>query len=160
MSLRLNHNQKTYKQNHDRGRLRKNHKYLPGDSVMLQKDNTRIWSPAKIVAPTNYPRSYLIKTENGNILRRNTYHLRRSLNEHSGITIPHTTSPSVNDQQKTSCDYAKPLINDQLKMSLDSNTPLTNETNTNDSGASNDSAYVTRSGRTVKAPERYVSALM
>lgn len=46
-----------------------------GEQVMLREDHKH-WVPAKIIAPTSEPRSYLVEKPDGSIYRRNTWHLR------------------------------------------------------------------------------------
>lgn len=49
-----------------------------GDNVVVRKDK---WEPAKVVGRADTPRSYIIRDENNQLLRRNRVHLRPSLNK-------------------------------------------------------------------------------
>lgn len=52
--------------------------FKTGDSVVSRKRN--IWVPGIIVNKLkNYPRSYIVRKQNGQELRRNSYHLRKSI---------------------------------------------------------------------------------
>lgn len=53
--------------------------FSAGDNVTINRDG--IWEPAQIINKCNEPRSYIVKTENGTCLRRNSVHLRKSMNE-------------------------------------------------------------------------------
>lgn len=50
-----------------------------GDKVYIQQHN-REWKPGHIVRTTAQPRSYIVRNERGNLLRRNKTHLRLSHN--------------------------------------------------------------------------------
>lgn len=73
---RLNERQAQQKKYYDRGT-----KDLPilanNQEVMHQDPIKNTWSPAVIVEPTQEPRSYLIKTPEGAMLRRNRIHLHQ-----------------------------------------------------------------------------------
>ena len=50
----------------------------PGESVRVKTDNEKCWStPAKVVKKCDEPRSYIIETEAGSVLRRNRRHLQQ-----------------------------------------------------------------------------------
>ncbi|XP_033117255.1 uncharacterized protein K02A2.6-like [Anneissia japonica] len=49
-----------------------------GSNVRLLDKSTKEWKPAKVVEKCTAPRSYIVQVENGNLLRRNRRHLRRS----------------------------------------------------------------------------------
>ncbi|XP_064648773.1 uncharacterized protein K02A2.6-like [Lineus longissimus] len=48
---------------------------LPRDNVRIH--NGKVWEPAEVVDRTDQPRSYNVKTTNGNVLRRNRSHLKK-----------------------------------------------------------------------------------
>ncbi|KAK9687845.1 hypothetical protein QE152_g35960 [Popillia japonica] len=50
-----------------------------GEDVVLRKEKE--WVPAKIEKKLHYPRSYLVKDENGKVYRRNSVFLRKSVNQ-------------------------------------------------------------------------------
>lgn len=49
----------------------------PGDNVIVQLDK-RQWVGAKVIDKTNQPRSLLIKTNTGNVYRRNQAHIKKT----------------------------------------------------------------------------------
>lgn len=42
--------------------------------------NEKRWEPGVVVSRHNTPRSYWVRNENNNVIRRNTIHLRKSMN--------------------------------------------------------------------------------
>ena len=50
----------------------------PGDKVVVRKNN--LWKLAKIVKADEAPRSFWIQDEDNRAIRRNTIHLRKSIN--------------------------------------------------------------------------------
>jgi len=43
----------------------------------------RVWLPCKVLSKSdNYPRSYVVKLQNGQIVRRTSYHLRHTKGQH------------------------------------------------------------------------------
>ncbi|KAF2880413.1 hypothetical protein ILUMI_25747 [Ignelater luminosus] len=54
--------------------------YKPGDDVVVQNLHDKTWFPAKVVCAAG-PRSFTVQKESGDMLRRNTFHLRHSLNK-------------------------------------------------------------------------------
>lgn len=76
---KLRKNQEKYKNYHDRTAKSKIQSFKPNQNVVMRKENN--WVPGKIVRHANEPRSYYVKNESGNILRRNAIHLRPSQNE-------------------------------------------------------------------------------
>ncbi|KAF2904108.1 hypothetical protein ILUMI_02061 [Ignelater luminosus] len=54
--------------------------YKPGYDVVVQNLPDRTWFPAKVVCAAG-PRSFTVQKELGDMLRRNTFHLRHSFNK-------------------------------------------------------------------------------
>lgn len=48
-----------------------------GENVRMKKGN-REWTPATVVSKTEFPRSVIVQTDEGNSYRRNFHHLRRT----------------------------------------------------------------------------------
>ncbi|KAF7644746.1 hypothetical protein LDENG_00216630 [Lucifuga dentata] len=49
----------------------------PGDGVLLKLDGEKGWrTPSTVVSTVKEPRSYLVQTQDGNVLRRNRRHLQ------------------------------------------------------------------------------------
>lgn len=82
--------QEKYKEYHDRRVVERN-SFKVGENIVVRKD--KVWSPAVIIEKCNTPRSYLIKDQNCELLRRNSSHLRKSLN------VPEFNSANVDLQE-------------------------------------------------------------
>ncbi|KAF2889862.1 hypothetical protein ILUMI_16311 [Ignelater luminosus] len=54
--------------------------YKPKNDVVVQILHDQTWSPTKVVC-TEGPRSFTVQKESGDMLHRNTFHLRHSLNK-------------------------------------------------------------------------------
>ena len=73
---RFLHKQQQSKESYDSGAGPEHTELLPGMRVMVQKDNRKGWLPV-IHGKCDEPRSYLVQTPNGYVVRRN----RRFLSE-------------------------------------------------------------------------------
>ena len=70
--------QKTY---YDKTTLKNEYAFKPGERVMIQNINNKLWEEAVIIkAIDDSPRSYLVKTSRNQVLRRNIIHLRKTMN--------------------------------------------------------------------------------
>lgn len=54
-----------------------------GDNVVVR--NGKVWKPGRIIEKYHTPRSYIVQSENKSVIRRNSSHLRKSLNSPSFI---------------------------------------------------------------------------
>jgi hypothetical protein len=72
---KLKSNQLKIKQYYDRGAVIRQD-FKPGDNVVIK--NKRVWEPGVVVAKDRTPRSYTVKSHEDRLLRRNSFHLRRS----------------------------------------------------------------------------------
>lgn len=108
--------------------------FSEGESVLLRVNN--IWEPAKIVKKCKNPRSYLIKTVRGNILRRNSFHLRKRKNSFQDF-YDNIDTPEITDIQRERGNIVHP--NDLQNQSTENS----------------NSGYVTRRGRLVRQPYRF-----
>jgi hypothetical protein len=113
--------------------------FKPGDNVIIQ--NKRCWEPGLIMNKENTPRSYTILNSKGNEIRRNSVHIKKSLNE--PIIVPEqsdTDIPGVNANEDT----------------VRSEMPLTfNEDQGNLSANCDSGQRTTRSGRRVIRPNKF-----
>ncbi|XP_014673078.1 PREDICTED: uncharacterized protein LOC106813460 [Priapulus caudatus] len=75
---RLKQRQDTQKHYHDRTGTKDLPPLCPGQFVTLQDHNSGHWSPAKVIEKCLEPRSYMVETPNGGILRRNRKQLRET----------------------------------------------------------------------------------
>lgn len=119
-----------------------------GDNVVYRRNG--LWQSAHIVRKHESPRSYIIKNENQNLLRRNRSHLRKSFN------IP--TFRNRNNVQIEPDPHCNDNINNNNNQSLLQNqnhNELSNIQNNINNGVSfnqDNNAYVTRSGRVSRPP--------
>lgn len=104
-----------------------------GEKVNIQDPATKIWQSGIVVALTNKPRSVIIKTDEGVVLRRNTIHIRRSS---ANIVPQFDPVASTNGQEQDENNIGE---NEQQANQNQNNLPR---------------PYVTRSGRTVKPVDR------
>ena len=86
--VKLDHRQQKQKRSYDKA-TKSLPELKPGDVIRYQKG--RLWMPAVVIGKHSTPRSYNIKTGNGNILRRNRRHLRKT------IEVPPLPAPDLDD---------------------------------------------------------------
>uniref|UniRef100_A0A1Y1JVN9 Uncharacterized protein n=1 Tax=Photinus pyralis TaxID=7054 RepID=A0A1Y1JVN9_PHOPY len=105
-----------------------------GDAVRIETSH-RNWIAGKVIAETQNPRSVVVKTNDGKVIRRNSTHLHKTIAEIP--TLPKATVPTPSEEENPS---------------------TTEETSENEGTkpppANTDKAKTTRAGRTVKAPQR------
>lgn len=128
-----------YKEYHDRfAHLSRHENFRPGENVVVQSTDHRnkVWSPARIVSRHSEPRSYIIQNENNRLLRRNEIHIRKSIH-----------SPNFRNIEDPIQMNNPPVLGEQATSYL----------NKNDSNLTSSSRTETktRSGRTIRKPERY-----
>ena len=131
LKKRFKQRQEKQKQYHDRGS--KAPKPLKiGENVVMQ--HKEMWRPATVTEKHPSPRSYVVENENGQQYRRNRRHLRPTPARSQSET---TSTPSTSDQDARENDTT-------------TTTPTQLTTTT----------YKTRSGRTVKMPDKYQDYVM
>ncbi|XP_063592470.1 uncharacterized protein K02A2.6-like [Penaeus indicus] len=69
--------QDTHKQYYDRG-AKDQQALLPGQAVRVQDHISGRWTPATVVEKSQEPRSYIVETQDGGILRRNRRHIKQT----------------------------------------------------------------------------------
>ncbi|XP_063590442.1 uncharacterized protein K02A2.6-like [Penaeus indicus] len=69
--------QDTQKQYYDRG-AKDQQALLPGQAVRVQDHISGRWTPATVVEKSQEPRSYIVETQDGGILRRNRRHIKQT----------------------------------------------------------------------------------
>ena len=97
-----------------------------------------MWNPGEVVQKCNEPRSYLVKSHDGGILRRNRVHIR---------DIPQPKKVSFNDDLREN-SVAKNV----------EDMPHSSNTNVNSrmyEPCNPDFCYKTRSGREIKKPKKF-----
>lgn len=140
--VKLKSYQEKYKTYHDKQAKINPMNYVPDQNVIIKRYNDKTWAPGKVVGLADTPRSYIVQDDTGKLLRRNSYHLKHSMNE-PVVTGNSFEEPVIaNDGNKTNSSFAS--LNNELQMCGDNNdTSLTG------------SDVTTRSGRVVKAPSKY-----
>ena len=128
--------------------------YNTGDNVRIKTDGEKIWKNAKVISHSGLPRSYMLKTESGKILRRNTKHImptktfspREATNVNPESThlpkpdltkSPNSMSPVKPHQQPNESCVPAPKTPTRVQPEV----PVQKH-------------YTTRSGHSVKKPER------
>ncbi|ROL51227.1 Tripartite motif-containing protein 29 [Anabarilius grahami] len=136
----LEQRQKKQKQYYDRMA-----KYLPdlqpGEGIRMQKGDS--WKPAVVLEKHEQPRSFVVKTPDGKLFRRNRRHLRKT-RETDSSTFEKSADMDTDSQQSVDASQSN---------ALDSK-DISNERNGNES-VEKEQAYRTRSGRIVRIPEKY-----
>ena len=133
LKKRFKQRQEKQKQYHDRGS--KALKPLKiGENVVMQ--HKEMWRPATVTEKHPSPRSYVVENENGQHYRRNRRHLRPTPARSQSET---TSTPSTSDQDARENDTT-------------TTTPTPTQLTT--------TTYKTRSGRTVKMPDKYQDYVM
>ena len=131
----LKRRQDTQKRYHDRSAKDLNPLY-PGQEVMLQDSGKCTWVPAKVVSECDEPRSYMIRTPNGNVLRRNRQQIREC------------GKPRMHPKRVTFADGER-------NRPAESNKPMHTGEHQSSACSRDASEYRTSSGRMVKKPNRY-----
>lgn len=145
------------KQYHDRN-VRPAKELSVGDKIRLKK-NSHEWVGATIASPANQPRSFVVHTDNGQILRRNTTHIHATqanfdLIPDVAVCTPSTTTQKVNNSELATETLAK---NVTPKHSVVKSTAPENPnpvefqpTVHNNEGREINERQITRSGREVR----------
>ena len=128
--------QKSY---YDKSGVQSLQPFKTGESVRVKQEGE--WRPAKVIEIADTPRSYLVKTSDGGVYRRNRRHLHKD------------TSQDQFDQ------YADVEINTEVNQpSGEQNQQLESVEDPQQKTSNTDivqDGYRTRSGRLVKVPDRY-----
>lgn len=128
---RIEKNQEKYKYYYDR--TTKTAKPLKeGDNVVVYRN--KVWEPAKIVEKHDSPRSYVIEDSKGEIMRRNSLHLRKSLNKPEVVRGSVELDENLNTCNESDVTLGKNNCNDNLDLDTD--------------------GKFTRSGRLVRPPTK------
>lgn len=152
---KLNENQDLNKKYYNRTSQKRSN-FKEGDNIVYQKDG--IWEPGKIVSKHKSQRSFIIQNERNNYLRRNTIHIRKSLNTPRFQNISCSEDPIItsnkNRENENEFEYqptASENIETSNNMRSDVTIPISN---------SNDKAITTRSGRVIKKPFIFILLLL
>lgn len=105
---------------------------IPGESVVVQNQGTNQWTPATVTRVCEEPRSYIVESKDGSVLRRNRKHIRSEAQPREQRT--------TDNEQNT--DYVPKTINKPNEHNAPTNEAKSNQ-------------YVTRYGRATKQTEMY-----
>lgn len=121
---------------------------IPQQQVAVQDTNTKLWSPAKVIKASNEPRSFIMETPSGTMLRRNRKHLKDS---------GRRTSKTMNNDREYDYDEEEDTTNTQSPASNNHEIPTTpTPDNATEVLKGQIAKPHTRSGRTIKPPKRYI----
>ena len=115
-----------------------------GENVRMQSGNS--WKPAVVLSEHGQPRSYVVRTPEGRVFRRNRRHLRETAEREF---------PSSADRQDANmdmdCENSSHATQENARAEISTHTPQRRSDTTN----SFSQPYHTRSGRLVKTPARF-----
>jgi len=137
--LKKQADQKTY---YDKSGVRTLQPLKTGETIRVKQEGE--WKPAKVIEKADMPRSYVVKTSDGGVYRRNRRHLHKDTSQDQFSQLTDTgrnieVTQSTSDQQ------------DGLQQSENLEDHKQNADNTDIA----QEGYRTRSGRLVKVPDRY-----
>ena len=108
-----------------------------GETVRVKQEGE--WRPAKVIEIADTPRSYLVKTSEGAVYRRNRRHLHKDASQDQSILYADV---------ETNAEMKQPTSAEQEQQ------PQSSEDQQHEANNISD-GYRTRSGRLVKVPDRY-----
>ena len=115
--------------------VRDSESFEPDAAVRIKIDGEKRWKPATVTEKHEKPRSYMVATEEGKILRRNSKHIMSSQRTGCDVTLPSAEDRDPNTHTTPSVETkATPHIQDDPKPK--------------------DSPVVTRSGRRIIKPKK------
>ncbi|CAL9684132.1 unnamed protein product [Knipowitschia caucasica] len=107
----LAHRAAVMKEHHDRSCRRELPPLRPGQHVTVWNKERRTWHPAVVQQKCNEPRSYVVQTPNGNMIRRSRSHLRGPYNTQVQQTVKRThlvEPPTLDEDQEDRSDPTQP----------------------------------------------------
>ena len=134
---RLQKKQAEQKSYYDKSSVQSLRPLKTGESVRVKQQGE--WRPAKVIEISDTPRSYLVKTSDGGVYRRNRRHLHKDTLQDQFDQYAEV-STEVNQPSGEQKQQSESVEDQQQKPS---NTEIVGD------------GYRTNSGRLVKAPERY-----
>jgi len=124
--------------------------------VYVQDKFNRTWSEGEILKKLKEPRSYKIKTKNGNTVRRNVQWLKkRTQNGYNDVGENENDTETVNIETENE-------NNENDTETVNNGTDNENDTETVNNGtekeneSTNDGIKRTKRGRVIKTPKRYL----
>ena len=144
---RLQERQDTQKRYHDDRGVKDLSTLLPGQSVLVRNHQSGRWLPATVSGKCDEPRSYMVTTPNGNTLRRNRCHLRDVEPQLPARKQVRFAPEPQQDHRRQDVSHSRQDV------AIPDTPPPKSQVKIPDSGSHVD-AYKTRSGRSVRKPER------
>lgn len=139
----LQHIEDTRKKYYDKTAVHRD-EFTKNQHIWFQRNNKQ-WTPGKIIDKHSAPRSYMIQDDNGRVLRRNSFHIRKDLNKHHSNFNQNTTN-RIQQPSDTKIFYQR---NQQL------NEDITNEpVNPQPPASTEVMPRISKSGRRIIAPDR------
>ena len=148
-------NMKTY---HDKSARKSDlSQMFTGQEVRILDKTNKTWCPATVIRKCDEPRSYIVQTPNGTTLRRNRSHLREmstiprrlDFNDQTPQPIVHTPQPLSHQQHDQPSSTLPSTPQRRVHHSPTQQPELPRATSPRDQ-------RITRSGRVVKIPSRYM----
>lgn len=84
------------------------------ESILLQDKFSKEWSKVIVVGKSQWPRSYLVKSENGKILRRNTMYLKKINKYYNFFDESEESDTNIEDIENKKENVKKEIINDDI----------------------------------------------
>ena len=127
----------------------------PGDNIVMQHEKS--WKPATVTEAHQTPRSYVVKNEYGQQYRRNRRHLRPTSARFPSDQVPERRSETETTSASTplSREPGNTMLDQSVRENRENGTVTDTPTTTTTS-----LSYKTKSGRSVKMPEKYKDYVM
>ncbi|KAL1448217.1 hypothetical protein WDU94_005693 [Cyamophila willieti] len=128
LKIKLRQSQQRQKLHYDK-KCKREFPFHPDENVLV-RDNDR-WIRGKIIKQTEYPRSYLVKTEKGSVIRRNTLHLKHTpiMFSESGVHSQDSFDDFLEVRCLSSRNKSNATLSSQGFDSADSSNSVVNESN-------------------------------
>ncbi|XP_046739526.1 uncharacterized protein K02A2.6-like [Diprion similis] len=152
----IKHRQNIYKYYYDK--IAKPRQDLgPGENIVLREG--KIWEPARIIQKHSTPRSYVIKDQKGETLRRNSIHLRKSKNKYRQITDNCNNDSNCDANIKMTDNCNDDNCDVSIKNDIDDNVNTTStpakKGQIQIGKDSTKQTVTTRSGRSIREPSKF-----
>ena len=122
---------------------------VPGQRIRVQDQRSKMWSPARVIEQASTPRSYIIKKDDGGIIRRNRQHLK-PIPEKQQSPTSITKKPDMNNSF-----LSEPAV--YMNQTAQENNKLSRSPANEQTAGPSRSGYTTRSGRQIVEPRRLLT---
>lgn len=121
--------------------VKKREQFQEGENVLVRTG--KVWEPAKIISKHNTPRSYIIINSKGNMVRRNSSHLKKTKTEFK----INSYDEDFDDRTKNNENRKQEVNVERNEFTVPDKTNIANE-------EQSQIMKTTRSGRRVKPPAK------